>query len=166
MIGLYISIINLFTEILRRKPLQKKLTVQSEIGTILEGIRDTHKFDRVYLIQFHNGNKFYTGESVQKMTTSYQVVCKGISTYKLDAALTSLWYNPIKDMLGDGFNVQNILNYRCTATVSKLTAHGVKSCAWVPIYQKNNLVGILGVEHVKAQRTIDINPLKNLNILL
>jgi hypothetical protein len=49
----------------------------------LESIRENFGCDRVWIAEFHNGNKTYSGRSFQKFSQTYEVVRQGIATESL-----------------------------------------------------------------------------------
>lgn len=73
-------------EILRRrakkKPssLAKNLEIDSEIYPVLWHLMLRYKCIRAYITQFHNGDNFYTGQSIQRETVSHEVVADSTVT--------------------------------------------------------------------------------------
>jgi len=66
------------------------------IHEILASIRKKFNFSRVAIIQFHNGTKYYTGESIQKASVSFETVSPGVhptSTSMQDVPLGTMTHS-------------------------------------------------------------------------
>ena len=57
----------------RRSTLDESLEFDARIYPIIWELQAKYKAMRVYIVQFHNGANFYTGQSIQKMTISHEV---------------------------------------------------------------------------------------------
>ena len=53
--------------------LDKNLYIDSQIYPILWDLLIKYRAIRVFIVQFHNGSSFYTGQSIQRMTVSHEV---------------------------------------------------------------------------------------------
>lgn len=52
---------------------EKTWILNEELYPIMWGLLVEYEAIRVFIIQFHNGDKFYSGQSIQKMTCSHEV---------------------------------------------------------------------------------------------
>ena len=74
-------------KITANEQLEKQTKIQAQIERLLEGIQA----DRVIIHKFHNGGKFYTERSTQKMAVVYQA--SRYQYYKLDNELSGGDFN-------------------------------------------------------------------------
>lgn len=71
-----------------KKSEKEDLINESDLGEMvtvlefIEEIRETYKFDRVSICQFHNGGKFLNGRSMKKFSMTYETVAPGIEKIK------------------------------------------------------------------------------------
>lgn len=80
--------VQLFQYIVKRKENNKKENLsnykvfenEDRIIKKLESIREKFDCDRVWIAEFHNGDKTYSGRSFQKFSQTYEVVRQGIAT--------------------------------------------------------------------------------------
>lgn len=54
--------------------LDKNLVIDSQIYPIMWELMVSFRAMRCYITQFHNGSTFYTGQSIQRMTVSHEVI--------------------------------------------------------------------------------------------
>lgn len=52
--------------------LDKNQMIDAQIYPILWEIKDQYRAIRVFITQYHNGSKFYTGQHIQRMTVSHE----------------------------------------------------------------------------------------------
>jgi hypoxanthine-guanine phosphoribosyltransferase len=66
--------------------LDKNLAIDGEIYEILWSLLVKYRAMRVFIVQFHNGSSYYTGQSIQRMTVSHEVTFPGqlISKVKIN----------------------------------------------------------------------------------
>ena len=64
------------------KSLDSNVILDAKIYQVLWEILAQYDCMRVYLTQFHNGDNFYTGQSIQRMTISNEVYRKGVDKVK------------------------------------------------------------------------------------
>lgn len=54
--------------------IDKNMIIDSQVYAMIWPIMIQYKAIRVFLTQFHNGSMFYTGQSIQRMTVSHEVL--------------------------------------------------------------------------------------------
>jgi hypothetical protein len=83
--------VQFFQYLVKKKDGEKKQSLtnyktfenENRIIKKLESIRENFGCDRVWIAEFHNGNKTYSGRSFQKFSQTYEVVRQGIATESL-----------------------------------------------------------------------------------
>jgi predicted transcriptional regulator YheO len=95
---------------LKKKQEKKKHTLAQNdaiktdelITTKLRFLMDKYKSDRVWLAEFHNGGKTYSGKSFQRFSTTYEVVNQGIAaeavnTQNIPTSIFSLFFKKLME---------------------------------------------------------------------
>ena len=163
MIGLLTAFIQFLHMLLSTKPLLTKSIKDNKfVADALKTILNELKADRVYLCQFHNGGKYYTGKSQQKFSTTFEVVSEGIELgWQERNTPTTLWCYALNMCISNNFTFNNIDKIQDLATVARLKSKGVKSITWIPIVGKKDLLMFVGIDWVKDPAgTIDVPKLK------
>jgi len=94
----------------KSKSLDVTMEINAEIYPVLWELLSTFSAMRVYIVQFHNGSNFYTGQSIQRMTISHEVVRNSRSVRKLNpfydnVLLSSMDHEMLMDMKKGGYFV-------------------------------------------------------------
>lgn len=83
--GIFVGVLTLYLvielkkiRIRRKRSLEENLKIDAEIYKILWHLQGTLKAIRVYVTQFHNGDNFYTGQSIQRQTVSHEVLMQDL----------------------------------------------------------------------------------------
>lgn len=141
----------------KKKTLKEDLESSEKIIRILQNIEVDYDADRVLVYQFHNGEYFYTGHSIDKMSNTHEVVSKGVSREQINSA--SIFTSPFRNMLRDLLtypvvvysNVDDIEDYNSKVFFLE---RGVQSVVMTLLRDRSDRpVGMLCVEFVK-----DIEP--------
>jgi hypothetical protein len=128
----------------------------------LENVREKFNCDRVWVAEFHNGGKTYSGKSFQKFSQTYEVVRKGIAAeaHATQNMPTSLFSNFFKILNDKGYyeakDVKNANDLVSFTMQSFWGNRGVTSCVVISIRDLvNNFVGIMCLDGVLSK--LDIN---------
>ena len=131
--------------------------LHSNVVSALEFMRRETEADRVYILEFHNGEHYFSGRSQQKFSCTYEVVNEGISreVQGLQNIRISSMHYLIKDVVdGKTFMCKDIeefcedLSFR-----SFMEMRGIKSMFARPIKTLNGkIIGILVMDFVKEHR--------------
>lgn len=153
-IGVYVS-----TKIRQRKdPLPFDLDRNDNINTALSYTLEKLGADRCYVHQFHNGDHYYSGNSQQKFSCTYEIVEEGISCEAPNSQnhRVSNYNYFIKDLVkNDGFCYGEINDIEDCTLKDKLGKQGVESIGCVPIKLLNGrIIGVLGVDFVKNKKQV------------
>lgn len=70
------------------------------ITSKLRKLKDNYNCDRVWIAEFHNGGKTYSGKSFQRFSTTYEVVSQGVAseavnTQNIPTSIFSLFFKKL-----------------------------------------------------------------------
>ena len=129
--------------------------VLDKLGALLDNI----EADRVYIIEYHNGGKFYTGRSMQKFSMTYEICRSGVSheQVKYQNILNSVWHEAIKLLIDEkAIIIPDVVNYTKSDQLKSLYLDkGSLSVYGVPIYDLNEkLIGTLCVNYTRNKKML------------
>lgn len=132
--------------------------LHSNIISALQYVMSETQADRVYVVEFHNGEHYFSGRSQQKLSCTYEVVSEGISAeaHTLQNIRTSNFHGLIKSIAAETtFRCPNLDEYtQDIGFKSFLERKGVQSMFARPIRTLNGkTVGLICLEYVKEKRT-------------
>lgn len=134
---------------------RKKLVGQIESDTLvyqtIKQFKHDYYCDRVYIIQFHNGDNFYTESPIQKASATFEICSTGLERVsdKFQNVLVShySWY--INEAIKKQMFFYNINDVDDVTTKSLLYYRGAQSHCGVPLYDdRKHLVGLFCVDWV------------------
>ena len=135
----------------------------------IENIREKYDADRVWVAEFHNGNKTYSGKSFQKFSTTFESVRVGIapealSSQAIPASIFSHFFRKLSEE--DFYFTKNALNnddFVSKAMRGFWEARGIKSFLSVAIRDiSGNFVGILCLDGVTNNLQLEEQDLQDL----
>lgn len=130
-------------------------TIQNaNVYTALEYLLGESGGDRAYIMEFHNGEHYFSGRGQQKFSCTYEVVKSGISAEFGNSQnhRISNFHHYISELVNDGsFAYSKVTDIPDTAFKTLLKDKGVASIFNVPLKTLNGkVIGILGVDYVKS----------------
>lgn len=137
---------------------RQKLVGQIESDTLvyqtIKQLKHDYYCDRIYIIQFHNGDKFYTESPMQKASATFEVCSPGLERVsdRFQNVLVShySWY--ISEAMKKQMFYYNVEFVEDPTTKSLLNYRGAQSHFGVPIYDdKQHLVGLFCVDWVFSE---------------
>jgi len=142
-----------------KDPLPKDIDRNDNIYTALSYLIEETEADRCYVYEFHNGDYYYSGNSQQKFSNTYEIVEEGISSEsEREQNLRVSSYNFfIKQLINEG-GVCYANTEKIPDPLFKERMHnkGIVSISCVPIKLLNGkIIGILGVDYVKHKNKCD-----------
>lgn len=141
----------------KKDPLPKDINRNDNIYTALSYLIAETDSDRCYVYEFHNGDYYYSGNSQQKFSNTYEIVEEGISCEaSAEQNLRVSNYNFfIKELIEEGgICYSNTEKIPDPLFKEKMHNKGIKSISCVPIKLLNGkIIGILGIDYVK--HTVD-----------
>lgn len=142
-----------YAEKKKKENFVKTIEVQKVVKSALHDIKDSVMADRTSIIQFHNGEVYNSGHSVQKMLCTFEEPSPGIArVYKeeiksIPTGHYTTWLDSIFN--GGGFVYKDTEDIPDFKTKYLFKMGGTKSTVCLPVYNKNSLpVGILIIDWV------------------
>lgn len=141
----------------RDKQLNYDPQLHGNVITALDFILDETGADRAYVLEFHNGEHYFSGRSQQKLSCTYEVVSEGISveSHSIQNIRVSNFHGLVKSIAqGETFKCKDIEKYNDDMSFKAfLQGKGVKSMFARPVKTLNGkIIGIIILEYVKEPR--------------
>lgn len=141
----------------KKKEFNYDPNVHGNIISALEYIKSETDADRVYILEFHNGEYYFSGKSQQKLSCTYETMSEGISgeSTSLQNIRISNFHGLIKNIASEKtFECAEISNYaEDIGFKSFMESRGVKSLFARPIKTINGrIIGVICLEYVKENR--------------
>ena len=141
----------------RLKRLSYDPSIHQNVLTALDFIKEKTGSDRTYVMEFHNGEHYFSGKSQQKISCTYESVNEGISSEAnlLQNIRVSNYHALISSVSKNEtfvcVDTSKLKGSNCFKQV--LMAKGVQSVFARPISTLNGkIIGILILEFVKEER--------------
>lgn len=131
--------------------------LHGNVITALDFILDETGADRAYVLEFHNGEHYFSGRSQQKLSCTYEVVSEGISveSHSIQNIRVSNFHGLVKSIAqGETFKCKDIEKYNDDMSFKAfLQGKGVQSMFARPVKTLNGkIIGIIILEYVKEPR--------------
>ena len=137
------------------KVLEKEMKQNGNVYTALQYTLDETGADRAYVLEFHNGEHYFSGRGQQKFSCTYEVVRQGISA---EAAASqnyrvSNFHHYINTLVQNDVFAHSDLDTMDDYAFAKLLEHkGVQSIYNVTLKTLNGkVIGIIGVDYVRQK---------------
>lgn len=140
---------------------EKAYAIDSKVYTVLWSLLVELEAERVYITQFHNGDHFYSGQSIQKHSISHEVPKPGLSSIRRNYTNIPISYRmheliktlkregmqgiPDRDALPDSF--QHIREYMLLYSIRSLYEYHITDA-------EGRTIGILSL-HFTAPGALD-----------
>jgi len=144
----------------KEKDIASRVRRDTVIYEILIDIRKKFNFGRVSISQFHNGTKYYTGESIQKASVSFETVAPGISTMSSsmqNVPLGTMTYSLSRLSKEGKFCVEDVDKCGDNHYANLMRAYDEKAHYAFKIEDPNGWVGVLVADFCTSQT--DVKPL-------
>ena len=131
----------------------RETSQNANVYTALSFVMGEMGADRCYILEFHNGEVYFSGRGQQKFSCTHEITEEGISP-ECDFSQNhriSNYHRYINELVSeDRFVYADINNINDKAFHKMLSQKGVESIYNVPIKTLDNkIIGILGVDYVK-----------------
>lgn len=141
----------------KNKQLNYDPQLHGNVITALDFILDETDSDRAYVLEFHNGEHYFSGRSQQKLSCTYEVVSEGISveSHNIQNIRVSNFHGLVKSISqGETFTCKNVNEYNDDMSFKAfLQGKGVKSMFARPVKTLNGkIIGVIILEYVKESR--------------
>ena len=139
------------------------------IYLILQKLIEDFGADRAYIYEFHNGERFFSGQPQKKFSCTYEWTGEGISaeSNRSQNYRVTNFHQYIKALLSDGeFFRADTESIRDFSFRALLQDKGVKSLYNVPVKSFNGKnIGFIGIDFVKEQKKLTPAQLKELTTI-
>lgn len=141
----------------RDKQLNYDPQLHGNVITALDFVIDETHADRAYILEFHNGEHYFSGRSQQKLSCTYEVVSEGISveSHSIQNIRVSNFHGLVKSIAqGETFTCKDVDDYNDDMSFKAFLQYkGVKSMFARPIKTLNGkIIGVIILEYVKESR--------------
>lgn len=132
----------------KHKKIHREMSQSKLIQTILEQQLSEYGAQRAFILQRHNGGKFGTGKSMNKLSTTFEALEDGVSTeFKEYQNLPITLYSGLVDTVQSERGIFPIVDdIDDILTRAFFVQRGTKSAITYPIFRGVELVGIIGFE--------------------
>lgn len=127
----------------------------ANVYAALQYLMEEMKADRAYIMEFHNGDVYFSGRGQQKFSCTHEVVEEGISAeceFSQNHRISN-YHHYINQMINDGrYFFKNVEEVTDRTFYQMINKKGIESIYNVPIKTlSGKIVGILGVDYVKTK---------------
>lgn len=133
--------------------IEQETKQNTNVYTALQYTLEQAQADRVYILEFHNGEHFYAGRGQQKFSCTFEIVKEGISAEadKSQDYRVSNYHNYIQHLVDEEkFCYEDAHKIQDHLFSNLLKEKGVKSVYNVPLKTLNGkIVGIMGIDYVR-----------------
>ena len=137
--------------------IEKRIKRDVVLYKILTDIRKKFNFSRVAVAQFHNGNKYYTGEPIQKFSISFETSSPGIpqlSSSMKDIPLGTITY-VLSNVSANGFFcVENLSKCGNDNFANLMRAYDEQAYYVFKIEDDSGWVGMLIADYCKVSEPL------------
>lgn len=149
----------------KQKKITREISQSKLIQTILEQQLHEYGAQRAFILQRHNGGKYGTGKSMNKLSTTFEALEEGVSTeFKEYQNLPmSLYSNMIDSSITDGGIFPIVDDIDDILTRAFFVQRGTKSALIYPVLRGNELIAMVGFEWTHKTKNMEssIVELKN-----
>ena len=139
----------------------KETLQNTNVYTALDFLRGEVGADRAYIMEFHNGDHYFSGRGQQKFSCTYETVEVGISVEceKSQNHRVSNYHCYIKEMIENGrYMYTDVVEISDQGFLRMIRGKGVCAIYNVPIKTLNGkIIGILGIDYVKSTPKEDLD---------
>ena len=140
------------------KTVEGAIIHNNEVYQQLREVFSSHPSDRLHIVQYHNGNNYYNGRSIQKCSYSYELKGPGIaSEFRVAQNIPTSEDPEFHATLYAGTSVKYPRLADCPNLVKRynLAARGIKSYYAFSITDlQGNLLGYVGVAYIIGEHDL------------
>lgn len=141
----------------KAKKNNKELSQARLIQTILEQQLVEHNAQRAFVLQRHNGGKYGTGKSMNKLSTTYEALEEGVSAefHNYQNLPISLYSNFVDSVTKGNSIYPDVEEIDDILTRAFFAQRGTKSSIVFPIFKGEEFVGMVGFEWTHKSKNIE-----------
>lgn len=135
-------------------PIKAQNNVDENVMTAIEFLQQELGADRVIIQEFHNGGKYFSGNCQQKLSITYEMCKKGVSSVfrRFQNVRVSALSNILKRSMTDQILVD--LDKEKCAYSYDLQTHGTNCAAFTILKTLTNKnIGLLSIHYVNRSKT-------------
>jgi len=141
----------------RQKKITREISQSKLVQTILEQQLEEYSCQRAFILQRHNGGKYGSGRSMNKLSTTFEALEDGVSTefkeyQNLPMSLYSGLINSVTENKAIYPSVEEIDDL---LTRAFFVQRGSKSAVVYPIEKGTELIAMIGFEWTHKQKNMD-----------
>jgi hypothetical protein len=141
----------------RQKKITREISQSKLVQTILEQQLEEYGCQRAFILQRHNGGKYGSGRSMNKLSTTFEALEDGVSTefkeyQNLPMSLYSGLINSVTENKAIYPSVEEIDDL---LTRAFFVQRGSKSAVVYPIEKGTELIAMIGFEWTHKQKNMD-----------
>ena len=141
----------------RQKKITREISQSKLVQTILEQQLEEYGCQRAFILQRHNGGKYGSGRSMNKLSTTFEALEDGVSTefkeyQNLPMSLYSGLINSVTENKAIYPSVEEIDDL---LTKAFFVQRGSKSAVVYPIEKGSELIAMIGFEWTHKQKNMD-----------
>jgi hypothetical protein len=141
----------------KQKKITREISQSKLVQTILEQQLEEYGCQRAFILQRHNGGKYGSGRSMNKLSTTFEALEDGVSTefkeyQNLPMSLYSGLINSVTENKGIYPSVEEIDDL---LTRAFFVQRGSKSAVVYPIEKGSELIAMIGFEWTHKQKNMD-----------
>lgn len=141
----------------KQKKIDREISQSKLVQTILEQQLNEYGCQRAFIMQRHNGGKYGTGKSMNKLSTTFEALEEGVSTeFKEYQNIPMSLYNGfLEEVTEDKAYYSSVDSIENLLTKAFFVQRGSKSAVVYPILKNEELIGIVGFEWTHSPKKID-----------
>lgn len=142
----------------KHRKVTREITQSKLIQTVLEQQLHEYGAQRAFILQRHNGGKFKTGRSMNKLSTTFEALEEGVSTeFKEYQNLPTTLYSGLIDSVQTERGIFPVVeDIDDILTRAFFVQRGTKSAIVYPINKGVELIGMVGFEWThKLEKSIE-----------
>lgn len=141
----------------KHKKITREISQSKLVQTILEQHMTEYNAQRAFILQRHNGGKFKTGKSMNKLSTTFEALEDGVSTEfrEYQNIPLSLYSGMMDDVVEERGIFPTVDAIDDILTRAFFIQRGTKTAVIYPISRDGELIGIVGFEWTHKIRNIE-----------
>ena len=141
----------------KHRKITREISQSKLVQTILEQQLDEYGAQRAFIFQRHNGGKYGTGKSMNKLSTTFEALEEGVSTeFKEYQNLPISLYSGLVDVVQNERGIFPIVeDIDDILTRAFFVQRGTKTAVVYPVSRGTDLVGMVGFEWTHKLKNIE-----------
>ncbi|WWT39317.1 hypothetical protein [Microcystis phage Mel-JY01] len=141
----------------KQKKITRELSQSNLVKTILDQQLDEYKCQRSFILQRHNGGKYGTGKSMNKLSTTYESLEEGVSTEfkECQNIPMSLYTDLVNSALNYTAIYKDVDKIDDLLTKAFFSQRGTRSAIVYPVLRGDELMALVGFEWTHSVKNIE-----------